>query len=359
MESKQRNCGNNRRPECEIFKGGIPEAAESERNWNLCTKNPGHNNFKSAKDFKENHLPKLQNAKSREWLRSRIDLTVRLRVHCTSKERPHDDGFAHVRGTALRRMGTGFINNVSPLESSRPFPCVQCGRKETKMHWGFDVLTAHHVVFNDEEARETKVDLFFDDESCDKDGKMKSVWAMKVVWCDTEGDWCNIVCVTCDAELGERILSAYYGYDDINQQKIQNLFGHDLLLSCSGKNDDSVDEDEEDDDEYEDLDLSGQDFLPSSDRDFHVALIVSHPHGQPKKITFGEWKGMEDPTRCNHTAPTCPGSSGARVFRVMYNTSTDRSNGNGFYIYATAVHSGSYDKTSTKNKDQLNYGNWK
>ena len=57
------------------------------------------------------------------------------------------------------------------------------------------------------------------------------------------------------------------------------------------------------------------------------ALVVSHPHGQPKKITVGKWRrdvDKEDVFYEEYHAATCPGSSGAPVLH-LYPDSQDLS----------------------------------
>lgn len=306
--------------ECEMFKGGMPEAAESESKWSTCTKNPGHGNFISAQVFKEKILPKIQDVASRETLRSRVDLTVRLRVHYTSAERPDDDQFSQGRGLFHLRTGTGFIEDVDRPESNEPCPCDECGGKITKRNWRITIRTAHHVVYNTEEAKETKVDLFLDDEKCDRNGTMKSVWGEKVLGCGPEWDSCYLSCVTCDEDLGERIESAMQCYT--HRLRNINLSGlESLQLPCES--------------------------------DCVSGMIVSHPHGQPKKISVGQVSVFRKNGWVNHNVPTCPGSSGAPMFRFESIRETGAFDCCDFLILPP-VHSGRYSKTPTG--QQLNYG---
>lgn len=311
--------------ECEVFQWcGQREGAESQYKWKNCPKNPGHANFISAREFKDNLLPKVQDVWSRRVLRPMIDLTVRLRVHYTSTARPDDDEFCQGRGSHNLRTGTGWIDYIFPPEVNKPCPCVTCAGSScaVKKHWGFLVRTAHHVVFDTAEAKETKVDLFFDDESCDRDsGKMASVWGVNVAKCDPAGDRCYMLCVTCHEDVGEWIESALRCYDDGGTT---------------------------------DLNLTGLDLPPTGEEDCVPALIISHPHGQSKQISMGELRKHND--RLNYTVPTCPGCSGAPVFRFRYNHDTDRFDVLPFFY--PSVHSGSYCENSSDRKYQLNYGFW-
>ena len=121
----------------------------------------------------------------REWVRVTADLTVRLRVGYTSQDRPDGDPLCGDRGKSIPRVGTGWIYRVDS-EINEPCPCVYCDGQEVRKYWRFYVLTAQHVVYDTEEAKRTRLDLFYDDETSRQDGKVVSVWALRVDWSDTE-----------------------------------------------------------------------------------------------------------------------------------------------------------------------------
>ena len=243
-----------------------------------------------------------------------IDLTVRLRLYWTSPDRPDDDEFSNHRGTMTPRMGTGLIRRVSDPVSGEPCPCDKCNGEITRKFWRFKVRTAHHVVYNTEEAKSTRVDLFYDDDSCKSDGRMVTVTGLGVIRIDHDKDICNMECMSHDEALAERIESlATSLYSGIRER----------------------------------LNLSSLDFLPSYDRGRRPILIVSHPHGQPKKITLGQQRYEKLP-RVEYNAPTCPGSSGAPVLRF----DTDPPNRH-LDLFSSPVHSGSFSSTSTQHQDQL------
>ena len=295
--------------ECEILSGELEsEAAESGSLWRNCKKNPGHEEFISAKDFKDKYLPRVHTDEHRDRLRAMIDLTVRLRVRWTSPDRPDDDPFSYVRGKKIPRMGTGFIYHV-PVSDE---PCVKCNGEITRKFWRIAVHTAHHVVYNTEEAKSTSIDLFYDDDSCKLDGRMVTVTGLEMAMVNHDRDVCVMMCVTHDEALVERISSAWSCWYDGRTEA---------------------------------LDLSGLDCLPSCDED--PVLIVSHPHGQPKKITLGQWRDI-DIHIVEYNAPTCPGSSGAPVFRFY-----TYQNGWRYYLF-TPVHSRSSTSISTQHLDQQN-----
>ncbi|GFS10928.1 hypothetical protein ElyMa_003073300, partial [Elysia marginata] len=238
--------------ECAIFTSREHEAAESWLGYKNCEKNPGHENFISVQDFKDNYLPRLQSDKQREKFRSRIDKTVRLRVNCTSQARPDDYDMAEYRGTRKMRVGTGYVCHVEEPKYDEPCVCPKCGGKVARKQWRFVVWTAKHVVYNTEEAKKTKIDFFYNDDSCKSDGRMKSVWGVDVEWSEPDRDWCGMLCLTCDEDLGKRIENFHWSVLDAK---------------------------------LDHQDLSQLGLLPSGDEDCFPVVIVSHPHGQPKKIT--------------------------------------------------------------------------
>ena len=130
-------------------------------------------------------------------------------------------------------------------------------------------------------------------------------------------DVCFMDCVTHDEALGERIKSLR---TSLNSELTERL----------------------------DLDLSILDFLPPCEGGRSPTLIVSHPHGQPKKITLGQGRYGVHPV-VEYNAATCPGSSGAPVFVFHTDPSNRRLN-----LWIPTVHSGSFSSTSTQHQDQLN-----
>ena len=165
-----------------------------------------------------------------------------------------------------------------------------------------------------DEAKSTKLDLFYDDDSS-LDCRMVTVPGLEAEGVYRERDFSYMICVTHDEALGERINSVWQCWWD-GEGKPLDLSGLDLLV------------------------------LPSCDRDCHATLIVSHPHGQLKKITVGQEADGERPT-IEYNAATCPGSSGAPVFRI-YPHKCDYN-----CLWLPSVHSGSFTSTSTQHQDQL------
>ena len=97
----------------------------------------------------------------------------------------------------------------------------------------------------------------------------------------------------------------------------------------------------------------------TGDQDY--ALIISHPHGQPKMITVGQLRDgvdMSDDYLEYHTA-TCPGSSGAMIARLYRDGHGARLRQRIVWrLWCSTVHSGSQGKPSTVSEQQVNYGNY-
>ena len=325
--------------ECEIYSGRLPEAAESGFLWDNCDKNPGHTKFIPVPEFSDVYLPRSLSEEQRQGLDAIINLTVRLRISRTSRDRPDNDELSEIRGSDKLRLGTGIIRYVSIPQRNKPCPCIGCCGKNVKKFWKFTVQTAHHVVFNTEEATRTRVDLFYDSENSRKDKTMKSVWASQVrdVGARSESDVCSLECVTCNEQIGEKIKSLHRRWFSLYDSSEFSITSPPKELSLV--------------DRFRNL--------FSRRLDNHM-LVVSHPHGQPKMITIGkvtltDSAKLEEALYVEYQTPTCPGSSGAPVLPLY----PDRS---GSLVLRCLVwgfvHNGGYDRSSTAYVNQVNYGNY-
>ena len=299
-----------------------------------------------------------------EWVRATADLTVRLRVGYTSQDRPDGYPFFGVRGRSIPRVGTGYIYRVDS-EINEPCPSVNCDGQEVRKYWRFYVDTAQHVVYGTEEAKRTRVDLFYDDEKSRQDGKVVSVWALRVDWSNSEYDLCWMECVTHDERIGEMVESLVRRWrslkEDIGSRPIyfkkSSLF--DRLREAEATRSRSrpiyskkssllnrLRKAEATRSRSRPIYSKKSSLLDRlrkakatrsrsrpiyskksnlSDEGQHYTLIISHPHGQAKKITLGKQrpkvKGDNSDYQEYETA-TCPGSSGAPVF-VLYTKGDD------------------------------------
>lgn len=268
--------------ECEVLGFG-DEAAESAAAWAECWKNPNHVTFTSAQEFDFSHLPpEYREVTVMDFIKAVSALTVRLRVDLVSRKRPKGFAFAENRGSRVPHVGSGLVQKVSVGDG--PCPCRKCSTSPVKEWFEIRVGSACHVIYDTEEAQCTKVDFFYDDKDSKREGKMTSLWGAELCRRDKRSDSCVFTCITHD-------------------QEFYKLLG-DLL--CRLK--------------------TTQKSLPVQDSSDGLILVVSHPHGQPKKITVGklvEYKVNWAEPRANaltwflfYNADTCAGSSGAPVFDI-------------------------------------------
>ncbi|XP_059148100.1 uncharacterized protein LOC131935617 [Physella acuta] len=276
--------------EAEMCYGG---EADLHKHVTGCKKNPGHKDFIPLKDFNESCLPSRyhDNNLMSETIKALAALTVQVKTKFTSLERPEFYPGTLVpypcyndRGRHVMRLGTGRVWRVDKYTESEcdgTCHCAKCQFSATpsKVLWKVDVLTARHVVFDDSEARQTRCVLGFDDNK----SPVVSLDGWKVEGrSDIERDWCRLSYVTCDLEL-------------VNELDNMCRRFHDLCREVWYK------------------------YMVFDDVD-KLTVIVSHPHGCPKQVSVGQWthRHRRDGwwTRYWYTTCTCPGSSGAAVYRI-------------------------------------------
>ncbi|RUS82119.1 hypothetical protein EGW08_010131 [Elysia chlorotica] len=263
--------------ECEFFEDASA-ALEGSSSWASCTKNGGHLGFIPYPDFQIGHLPSAW--QRREVFQETVDLaerTVKLTIGHTSTDRPDVFRFSNLNRPGIVRSGSGWMEKVVH-RSDVPCPCSDCSRDGvTPQETWFEavVITARHVVFNEEEAKSTLVDLHYDTKESRKDGSMQRLQAYCFLLSEGVEDACSLACAAHDIK------------------KAQLEFPLQLTLIPSTKPN-----------------------IGKTD----LCVVISHPHGNPKKITLGEVKdfnpsGSEFLVR--YDSGTCPGSSGAPVI-VFY-----------------------------------------
>ncbi|GFN98100.1 immune-associated nucleotide-binding protein 13 [Plakobranchus ocellatus] len=271
--------------ECEVFGHG-PEAEESRLAWETCEKTQNsHVNFIPIQMFSEDHLPdRFRNTHLLEFITLIAKLTVRLRVNHISAARPDDYCFASYKGKNVSFTGSGWVYKILPGDG--PCPCQDCaGQQPQRRHhwWRCDVLTACHVVYDKEEANKTKVDLFYDTDKSFEDNDVKTLYGYGVEDNNERDDVCLLKCTIHDEVLAFTLKGIIEQYDfqkwDIPESSMSTL-----------------------------------------------CVVISHPHGEPKKVTVGDISSMAvfDPEASNltqhmytYTAETCRGSSGAPVVCAM------------------------------------------
>ena len=354
----------------------------------------------------------------RELVRVTADLTVRLRVGYTSQVRPDGDPLCGDRGKSIPRVGTGWIYRVDS-EINEPCPCVYCDGQEVRKYWRLYVHTAQHVVYDTEEAKRTRVDLFYDDETSRLDGKVVSVWALRVDVSNTEYDLCRMECVTHDERIGERVESLVRRWrsltEDIGSRPIYSKKSSLLdrlreavatrsrsrpIYSKKSSLLDRLREAVATRSRSRPIYFKKSSLLDrlrkavatrSRSRPIYsmksslldrlrkavatrsisrpiyskksslsgkgqlYTLIISHPHGQAKKITLGKLRPrVKGGNSCyqEYETATCPGSSGAPVFG-LYTKGDDVFLRHSYHGY---IHSGT--QSSSVSTDQINYGHF-
>ncbi|KAI8739345.1 hypothetical protein BgiBS90_035499 [Biomphalaria glabrata] len=229
-----------------------------------CVKNR-HEQFYSVQEFREK-LPEKYT--SDEELISQIaemaKLTVRLRISCPDS--PND------------RFGSGFIQRVRKARG-KPCPC----NGECDVHYVITVTTVYHVVQSQNEAKKMEVLPSFDQEG--EDENAETLQAYKLLETDIEFgnyDWCAIECVTHSEELVK-----YFGDAIEALERLQKA-------TYSKYKDDAE----------------------------KFVVMIGHPYGGPKKVSFGTWsrketlkeiRSTQDWCQYRHDTPSCPGSSGSPV----------------------------------------------
>ncbi|CAL1538327.1 unnamed protein product [Lymnaea stagnalis] len=201
---------------------------------------------------------------------------------------------AHIKvdGEKLR-FGSGMVQRVRLARGSR-CPMEKC-RKEGKCHqWAIvTVSTVNHVVGTHEEAANTSVKLFYNKDSQKvrkKRRKIKTLKGCKVIHTDKDigdFDWCAFDSVTHDITLARKLR----GYIETLENLQKRVY-----------------------DQIKDKRKEGR----------AMVVIVSHPHGGPKKVSVGRTVGDRETMkevrdsqvwcRYRYDAVTCGASSGGPIF---------------------------------------------
>ncbi|XP_059159756.1 uncharacterized protein LOC131943567 [Physella acuta] len=257
-----------------------------------CKKNPGHKGFIPLKDFNTKCLPSRYHDDElmSETIKTLAALTVQVKTKFTSLERPafirdtqSPYPFYNYRGSHLIRLGTGRVSWVNKYtERDETCYCAKCQVSATPSKvWGkVHVLTSTHVVFDDSEARKTRCVIGYDDNK--SPGVSLDGW-----WVgggtDIERDRCVLRYVTCDLKLVDELDKMCQRFGDLCKE-VRDKYGRFVHVD-------------------------------------KLTIIVSHPHGCPKQVSVGQWTHRQERdgwTRYWYTTCTCPGSSGACVYRMGY-----------------------------------------
>ena len=263
--------------ECEVF-GSWPDKLEAGSAWDNCKKTKNrHKNFIPVGEFSEQHIPSHyhQREKLVEYTKALATLTVKLCVNCISVSRPNGYAFSNYRGRNVRHVGTGWVFGVTRGDGPSPLKSTSESSQSPAEWWKIRIFTACHVVYDKKEALSTKVELFYDDEN----SRVTTLRGYDTEHDNQSDDLSIVQSFTEDRKLAH------------------------LLMEAT--------------DNFARLKLEVEKYWTNP-----LCVVVSHPHGNPKKVTIGEMveNGTSNPSANGfmlYTADTCAGSSGAPVLTAV------------------------------------------
>ncbi|XP_059176352.1 uncharacterized protein LOC131956023 [Physella acuta] len=250
----------------------------------VCQKNKRHERFYLVNKFTIKDLPnECQDNSVFDYIKIISELTGRVDIHFTSTDRPDVDPITNAKypcwdtkNTRNMRTGTGTVVSVLEVRDEE-CPCPECEESPSRVFYLVYVLTAKHVVFDDTEARQSYFRIGYNTEK----SPLHRLYGLRVVESDMNDGRSLVEYVTHESKFGIH-LSDNLTNLNLTEKKIPERF--------------------------------------HSTDDYKLAVIVSHPHGEPKHVTIGEWVYRElisTPTgvkaRYFYTTDTCQGSSGAAV----------------------------------------------
>uniref|UniRef100_A0A0B7BPY9 Uncharacterized protein n=1 Tax=Arion vulgaris TaxID=1028688 RepID=A0A0B7BPY9_9EUPU len=214
--------------ELEISFGG---ELDLHKHFQNCTKNPGHLNFIPIDSLRMHHLPKvLRRRTTFDWIKYIAKRTVKLSVRYVSSHRQPPLPLSDYAGQDILTVGSGFMSDICLVEGKHEMPCPfdncpeQPGQHQV---YGYIIITtAAHVVFDDDEAKNTTVEFFYDNPN-DR-SNVRTARGVKVGTVSVEGDFCEMLCVTHDRQLLNSIENA-----GIKEDKNVTLTIHKVRISYS------------------------------------------------------------------------------------------------------------------------------
>ncbi|KAK6975723.1 hypothetical protein BgiMline_022102 [Biomphalaria glabrata] len=226
-------------------------------------------------------------------IKAMANLTVKIDVSYVSRMRPRNwQGKENAiypayekRGERTKTSGSGRIADVyqDDNEDIRCY-CSACGNGKSadRESWIIQVFTATHVVYDATEAEHSECLVFYDTQ----DGGYTSFKLVKKLWANEAGDLSLLAGATCDRGLATQLGIMIRDFNKLWKQIRENYV----------KDHDANDKE-------------------------RLVVVVSHPHGQPKKVSFSKLKRrvqkqIDKDKGCFYTyeACTCCGSSGAPVY---------------------------------------------
>ena len=257
-----------------------------------CMKHEGHEKYIPVSKFSEDDLPSdfvtySKRSELFDLIRQQADLTVRIRVGYVSAKRHPEDPFFNIRDTNARRFGSGWVRCVDEEQPSEACPCSECEsalEKPPRRLFTVHVQTARHVVYDIDEAKSTVVDLFYDDDTksakeisvvSDIDArtswrKLKQLRCVTLVDSDLDLDLTVLKCMTHDEEVYHRLKAAV----GLLNRQTKRFSEHLRVGNYQGKS------------HCYKVRRVSVSCLQSP----ISVVVVSHPHGLPKKVTLGVLK---------------------------------------------------------------------
>ncbi|XP_059177390.1 uncharacterized protein LOC131956807 [Physella acuta] len=239
-----------------------------------CTKN-NHHLYTTVAEF-ESHLDPhyRSNHKIPRLIRHTALLVVMIRTPCLGPN-----------GALSFRYGSGIIQRVR-IEKRQECPVKNCKTCSRNREYGIiTVTTVLHVITSQSDAEKTTALLDFDDENA----KGRHLQGFKLQETEKDAgelDWCAVEFYTHDLVLVSELKTKLADYHKL-QAEVYSEF---------------------------------------KDKANGLVIVVGHPHGGPKKISFGEVgkeKGKEikkdvreqqEWCQYRYSTATCPGSSGSTVY---------------------------------------------
>ncbi|XP_059154457.1 uncharacterized protein LOC131939945 [Physella acuta] len=244
----------------------------AKKEWDICKRKSKHKGLILCTEYLKNpkaYLPEYDQETVKTYINTCINLTVRLVVKLVSTKRPVN-AFGAQKDHAL--TGSGIIVAVEHTET---YHHVEHHDQTEKQTWSVYIATATQVVFDQTEAECTIAELFYDDEQKSRVKKLQAIGIHQY----NKNESCIIHCITDE----ENVYSSLK--ETLRQQK-------DLC----------------------------KDVLCNENK----VVLISHPHGMPKHISFGECTEISADSstplfklsRWKYTAATCNGSAGAPVLML-------------------------------------------
>jgi hypothetical protein len=229
-----------------------------------CTKNPGHVDFIPIQELNIAHFPeRYQDEDLLQTVKLLGDLTVKVTVL-----------------SAKTKTGSGKVRYISKSNLNGVCPCSKCCKavKPNTTWWEIVVLSSSCVVANDEEAKNSKCRLFYDNTDC----PYVHIDVLKKISKKYTGESgiCSLICVTCDEDLAQSI--------EMKLERFTTLYETTFDKFWEVENPEKL------------------------------VVIVSHPHGAHKKVSIGKILKKitfsDGYSSISYSTNTCPGSTGAFLY---------------------------------------------